>query len=130
MEGITKNNATNNKKAFKDYTWIPCCGHCVLSTLQPLISTGHFQGFIKQYLPSTDHQNFHVNSPKNREDISLQEQRLVLVNSLIGNHHRTSANCVCSAGRGQGEVASDAQRPCHYNFRDPERSPRNTQYLH
>uniref|UniRef100_A0A673G4Z9 BED-type domain-containing protein n=1 Tax=Sinocyclocheilus rhinocerous TaxID=307959 RepID=A0A673G4Z9_9TELE len=25
--GITTDNATNNKKAFEDYTWIPCFGH-------------------------------------------------------------------------------------------------------
>nr|XP_055062477.1 E3 SUMO-protein ligase ZBED1-like [Misgurnus anguillicaudatus] len=27
MSGITTDNATNNKKAFEDYTWIPCFGH-------------------------------------------------------------------------------------------------------
>lgn len=27
ISGITTNNATNNKKAFEDYTWIPCFGH-------------------------------------------------------------------------------------------------------
>lgn len=27
MSGITTDNATNNKKAFEDYPWIPCFGH-------------------------------------------------------------------------------------------------------
>lgn len=27
MSGITTDNATNDKKAFEDYTWIPCFGH-------------------------------------------------------------------------------------------------------
>lgn len=54
----------------------------ILSTLQstkPLIFTvylEHCQGFVKQYLPSPDHQNFHVNSSKNKE-LSLQEHKLI-----------------------------------------------------
>lgn len=27
MAGITTDNASNNKKAFENYTWIPCFGH-------------------------------------------------------------------------------------------------------
>jgi len=55
MSGITTDNATNNKKAFEDYTWIPCFGHNLHLAVNKAIGSKNYyclHKIIKTFTPA------------------------------------------------------------------------------